>query len=114
MVAGLETSGERVRSFAADWCCRWLLPPRALVLQGEERHHHGCCPPQRSCATIVSICPTRGRFALGTTALTAGLKTEAGASAGARPGACMRSLAQSRERDQITNPKPQQQTACKE
>lgn len=44
MVAGLETSGERVRSFAADWCCRWLLPPRALVLQGEERHHQRLPP----------------------------------------------------------------------
>lgn len=46
MVVGLETSGDSVRSLTADWCCRWLLPPRALVLWAEKRHHHCCCCPR--------------------------------------------------------------------
>lgn len=49
MVAGLETSGDRVRSLAADWCCRWLLPARALVLQRKAPLRLGkdAAPPRR-------------------------------------------------------------------
>lgn len=42
----MGTSGQGVRSLAADWCCRWLPAPRVLVLRGEREEpsepHAGC------------------------------------------------------------------------